>query len=236
MKGLIHYQFATYIRTHKYVPPVSVFIMMLVINYTYTPNPILDSYSFTSLMLFFVMGWVTITILHAEDEGQKQITVMHAKNKGAYYLSLVLNCALSGLILSIVAVAYPVVIHAFKPELHSVHIVIGFLAHFSLAILSIALSLFFTRELVKSNVNSWWGVISILIVSLVIAVLKADILKFKLLTWILPPLHYSLEIMSVGDQITSIPAEVFAQFTWILVYSIVLIVFFIATVQTKWIR
>lgn len=230
MKGLIYYHFANYFRTHKYVPPVSVFIMMLVINYTYIPNPILDSYSFTSLVLFFIMGWVTVTILHAEDEGLQQITIIHAKNKRGYYLALVINCAVAGLILSIAAVAYPVVFHAFKPGLLTVHIVIGFLAHFSLAILSIALSLFFTRVLVKSNVNSWWGVISILVVSLAVAVAKVDILKIKLLTWLLPPLRYSLEIMSVGDKITSIPAQAYGQFGWIFIYSLILITIFIAVV------
>jgi hypothetical protein len=233
MKGLIHYHFASYFRTHKYIPPVSVFIMMLIINYTYAPNPILDSYSFTSLVLFFIMGWVTITIMHAEDEGQKQITIMHAKNKREYYIALVINCAVVGLILSIVSVAYPVVFHAFKPGLYTVHLVIGFLAHFSLSVLSIALSLFFTRELVKSNVNSWWGVISILIVSLVIAVAKSEILIIKLLIWLLPPLHYSLEIMSVGDKITSVPAQVYGQFGWIFIYSLILITIFIAVIQKR---
>lgn len=231
MMGSIHYQFANYIRTHKYVPPVSVFIMILIINYTFIPNPILDSYSFTSLVLFFIMGWVTITILHAEDQGLQQLTILHAKNKSGYYLALVINCAFVGLILSIVAVMYPIVFHVFKPGLLTIHIVIGFLAHFSLVILSIALSLFFTRELVKSNVNSWWGVISILVVSLALAVAKADILKVKILTWILPPLRYSLEIMSVGDKITSVPVLVYAQFAWIFIYSLILITIFIVVVS-----
>ncbi|WP_397538948.1 ABC transporter permease [Rummeliibacillus pycnus] len=233
MKGLIHYQFANYFRTHKYIPPVSVFIMMLVINYTYVPNPILDSYSFTSLVLFFIMGWVTITILHAEDEGQKQITLMHAKNKRGYYLALVINCAVVGLLLSIVAVAYPVVIQAFTPGYHTIHLVIGLLAHFSFAVLSIALSLFFTRDLVKSSVNSWWGVISILIVSLILAVAKADILKIKALNWLFPPLRHPLENMSVGDKITSLHAEYYWQFGWIFIYSLILIALFIVVVQKR---
>ncbi|MCZ8539386.1 ABC transporter permease [Psychrobacillus psychrodurans] len=205
--------------------------MILIINYTFIPNPILDSYSFTSLVLFFIMGWVTITILHAEDQGLQQLTILHAKNKSGYYLALVINCAFVGLILSIVAVVYPIVFHVFKPGLLTIHIVIGFLAHFSLVILSIALSLFFTRELVKSNVNSWWGVISILVVSLALAVAKADILKVKILTWILPPLRYSLEIMSVGDKFTSVPVLVYAQFAWIFIYSLILITIFIVVVS-----
>lgn len=233
MKGLIHYHFTTYFRTYKYVPPFSVFIMMLVINYTYVPNPILDSYSYTSIMLFFIMGWFTITIFHAEDEGQKQITIMHAKNKKVYYISLILNCTLTALVLSIAAVAYPVVFNAFTPGLHTVHIFMGFLAHFSLAVLSIALSSFFTRGLVKNTVNSWWGVISILIGSLVISVEKIGVLNIKPINWVLPPLRYSMEIMSVDDQTISFPVKVYGEFGWIFIYSIILITIFIAFMEKR---
>lgn len=233
MKGLIHYFFATYFRTYKYVPPVSIFIMMLIINYTYTPNPIMNSYSFTSLMLFFIMGWVTITISHAEDKDQKQITIMHAKNIREYFIALVINCVMVGLIFSIVAVAYPIVFHAFSPGLRFDHIVIGFLAHFSLSLLSIALSLFFTRELVKSNVNTWWGVTGILIVSLVLAVANVDILKIKLINWLLPPLRSSLDILSIDDEIISISGQIYGEFGWTFIYSLILITIFIAVVQKR---
>lgn len=233
MKGLIHYFFATYIRSHRYVPPVSLFIMMLIINYTYVPNPIMDSYSFTALLLFFIMGWVTITIVHAEDEGQKQITLMHTKNKRNYYYALIINCMVVGLFLSMIAVAYPLMMNAFTSELHLIHIVCGFLAHFSLATLSMALSIFFTRELVKSNINSWWGVISILVITLVLAGAKGDILKIKLINWLVPPLRRSFEIMGVGDDISSIPPQVYGQFGWIFIYSVILMMIFIAIVQKK---
>ncbi len=233
MRALIHYFFFTYIRTHRYVPPMSLFLMMLIVNYHYVPNPILDSYSFTALLLFFVMGWVTITIMHAEDEGQKQITLIHTKNKRNYYFALIINCMIVGLILSLLAVAYPLVIHAFNSELHLVHIACGFLAHLSLAILSIALSIFFTRDTVKSNINSWWGVISILVVTLVLAVARVEFLRTGFISWLVPPLRFSMEIMSVGDDISSIPAQAYWQFGWIFIYSLIFMLLFIKIVQKK---
>ena len=233
MKGLIHYFFTTYIRTHRYVPPVTLFIMMLIINYTYIPNPIMDSYSFTSLLLFFIMGRVTITIVHAEDEGQKQITLIHSKNKRNYYFALIINCIIVGFILSIIAVAYPLVINAFTPELHVIHILFGFLAHFSIATLSIALSIFFTRELVKTNINSWWGVVSILVFTLVLPIVKEKFFNIELINWFMPPLRFTLEIMSVGDDITSISKLAYWQFGWIFIYSAILMVIFTIIVQRE---
>lgn len=231
--GLVYYHFITYMRTHKYVPPITVFVIMLLLNYAYVPNPIMYSYSYTSLMLFFLMGWFTITIVHAEDKNQKQITIIHTKNKRQYYYALVTNCVSAGLILSLASVMYPVVFNSFAPGLHLVHIVMGLLAHFSLAVLSIALSLFFTRDMVKSSVSTWWGVIGILVASVALAVAKATVLTMKPISWLLPPLRSTLEIMTVDDKIAFIPFTVFMQFGWVLIYSLILIFIYIALVARK---
>lgn len=53
MSSLVRYQLINYLRTYHYVPPFTIFILCLIVNYTFVPNPILDSYSFTSLVLFF---------------------------------------------------------------------------------------------------------------------------------------------------------------------------------------
>jgi len=179
------------------------------------------------------MGWFTITVLHAEDGVQKQITTLHTKKKKRYYLALIINCAIIGLILSLIAVAYPIVFHSFGPKVQIIHIVTGLLAHFSLAVLSISLSLFFTRDLVKTHVNSWWGVTGILIASLAMAVAQTKILSIKLLAWLLPPIRYVLEITMVDDKITQLPATVYIQFGWIFIYSLILMIIYIAIVSKR---
>lgn len=227
MKALLRYQFVNYLRTYRYVPPFSIFIIFLVVNYSFTPNPILDSYSFSSIILFFIMGWFTITIFHAEDEDQKMITLLHTKGKKEYNLALFIICILIGLCLSCLSVIYPVLINAFgvKPKLS--HSIMGFMSHFSLAFLAIALSSIFTRDLTKNKQNTWWGVLSILIISLAIATLKNVILQIKGLIWLLPPVHFSLEMMNSEDTIVSVPGLFYWQFSWIFIYGIIFIgVFF----------
>ncbi|AHN21183.1 hypothetical protein [Lysinibacillus varians] len=223
MISLLHYQFSNYIRTYKYIPPFFIFILCTVVNYAFVPNPILDSYSFTSTLLFLLMGWFTVTIFHAEDEGQKVITILHAKGQNVYFVTLYLICFVIGFCLSCVSVLYPIIIGAFGERPSLWHIILGFLAHFSLSMLAIALSAIFTRELVKNKQNSWWGVLSILIISLAIASLKSVILQVKGLLWLLPPVHLSLEMMSSDDSINVIPAIFYWQYIWIFIYSILVI-------------
>jgi len=223
MMSLLHYQLINYIRTYKYIPPFFIFILCMVVNYAFVPNPILDSYSFTSTLLFLLMGWFTVTIFHGEDEGQKVITILHSKGEKAYFRGLYSICMIIGFCLSCVAVVYPALIDAFGEQPRALHIVLGFLAHFSLSILGIALSSLFTRELVKNRQNSWWGVLSILIISLAIASLKNVILQIQGLIWLLPPVYLSLEMMSSNDSIQTIPAVFYWQFIWIFIYSILII-------------
>ncbi len=224
----------TYIRNFKYVPPVSLYLMMLIINYTYRPNPIMDSYSFTSLILFFMMGWITITIFHSEDPRQSQITLFHAKSIERYHISLFLNCLLFGLGLSVLSVMYPVVFGAFGNELRLLHIIMGLLNHFCVSLLSISLTVFFVRELTRNRGNTWWGVLTVLIGTFVIAIIKAYILKIKGLIWLLPPLHLSLEIMEMSDTVHFIPLHVYLQFGWIVIYSSLLVGFFLTIIRRRY--
>lgn len=220
MSGLLRYQFINYLRTYRYVPPFSIFIIYLVVNYTFTPNPILDSYAFSSIVLFFIMGWFTITIFHSEDEGQKILTLLHINNRKKYNLVLFMFSVLIGLCLSCISVTYPILIDAFGLKPQPLHIMLGFLSHFSLSFLAIALSAIFTREIVKNNQNTWWGVLSILIISLAIVTLKSVILQIKGLIWLLPPVYLPLEMMDSGDEILSIPPLFYWQFGWIFLYSL----------------
>ncbi|MFJ8099477.1 ABC transporter permease [Lysinibacillus sp. NPDC096212] len=169
-----------------------------------------------------------MTLFHAEDEGQKVITTLHAKSRTRYNLGIFIICILIGLFLSCVSVIYPTLIGAFGEKPRFIHQLLGFLSHFSLAVLAIALSAIFTRELVKNKQNTWWGVLAILIVSVVIATLKETILQIKGLIWLLPPVRFSLEIMSSEDSIKSIPNSFYWQFAWIFIYaSFVILLFFL---------
>jgi hypothetical protein len=176
------------------------------------------------------MGWFTVTIFHAEDEGQKVITILHSKGQKAYFWTLYLICIAIGFCLSWVSVMYPIIIDAFGEKPRTVHIVLGFLAHFSLSILAIGLSALFTRELVKNKQNSWWGVLSILIISIAIVSLKNDI---KVLIWLFPPVHLSLEMMSSDDSLQAIPAVFYWQFIWIFIYSLLVIWLYFCILNRK---
>lgn len=229
MYALIRYHFIHYLRSFTYIPPLTLFIFTLMLNYTYTPNPIYDSYSFTSLALFFMMGWFTVTVFHNEDREQKEITLLHAGRPWRYYLALYIVCMLISLLLSLVSVLYPIVIDAFGAEIYPAHFFLGFLSHFCLAVLSIGLSAIFTRELVRHSLNTWWGVLSILILSLAASAFP----ETGLVDWLWPPVGLSLSMMSISDDVTVIPFRFYWQYSWILLYGILFIGLFFVGMKKK---
>ncbi|WP_050183451.1 hypothetical protein [Domibacillus robiginosus] len=232
MTGLLRYHWSSYIRSHRYIPPLTLFILTLVVNYAYKPNPIIASYSFTALMLFLLMGWFTITIFHAEDMGQQQITLMHAKSQTLYHVSLIFVCLFIAFCLSVLSTAYPIVFDTFGASVSPIHGLLGFLAHFSLATLSISLCVLFTRGIVRKKENTWWGVLFVLVLSIAVVTLKKSILP-EAFIWFMPPLHLSLDMMSVEDTITSIPSLFYWQFGWIFLYGAVVIGLFFILLRKK---
>ncbi|MCA1060445.1 ABC transporter permease [Rossellomorea aquimaris] len=229
MNALIRYHVIHYLRSFTFIPPLTIFIFTLMLNYTYKPNPIYDSYSFTSLALFFMMGWFTVTVFHSEDQGQKEITLLHTGSQWKYHLALYIVCVMIALLLSLVSVLYPIVCHAFGNEIDPSHFILGFLSHFCLAILSIGLSTIFTRELVRHSLNTWWGVLSVLILSLAASAFP----DAGLLDWLYPPVELSLTMMSISDGVTFIPVRFYWEYGWIMLYGFLFVGIYFVMMKKK---
>ncbi|WJH29970.1 hypothetical protein N6H13_04325 [Paenibacillus sp. CC-CFT742] len=55
---LTRYLLRQYIRSQKYFAPVVMYIIAMLLIYSYQPNPVADSYSVTAMLLFLDLpGW-----------------------------------------------------------------------------------------------------------------------------------------------------------------------------------
>ena len=80
-------------------------------------------------------------------------------------------------------------------------------------------------------VGGW--VISILIVSVAISTLKSTMMQIKGFKWLFSPVHLSLDMMSAGDGIKTIPSLFYLQFGWIFLYGILWIGLFFQILKRK---
>lgn len=230
MKALI---VLDYIKSYRYVPPASIFLIMLVVNYTYAPNPILSSYALTAIYLFFITAWLTLSFFHTEDSVQQNLTILHAKSKMKYFLSKYFTMFLFVLILAVVSVVYPIVFHMFGEPVTSDELIIGFLSHLLLGVLSVSISVLFTRNIVMKLSNAWLGVSLALVVSLTSIGLKSVLpAVFQPVICVLPPVPGIIGLMEEKN-IQDFYLEFGFVYLWLCMYSCVLIALFLLIDKKK---
>lgn len=103
MKEVIKYSLHDYIRSHKYFPPVSTFIVLIAVFYTYKPNPIVDSYAITALFLFVISAWLCMSVLSLDSPVQRQLLILNLRSGYRYYLAKLAAVGLITLLLAVFA-------------------------------------------------------------------------------------------------------------------------------------
>ncbi|MQR89642.1 ABC transporter permease [Bacillus megaterium] len=216
MGALIRYHFITYIKSYRYIPPLALYIISLCMNYTYRPNPVLDSFFNTALFLFFLTTWFTMSLFHAEDSSQEVITKLHVGKKNKYFMSKLISCMLLFTLLSAVSIAYPVLLDMFEVDISTKQMVFGFIIHWTFSLLGMSIGLVFTRDVVREGSLSWFGPLFILIVTLAAAGVSFPYQGGGLLLYVLPPVSAIIQFINEG-------LNKFLVFGWALLYAIALI-------------
>lgn len=227
MKNLIKYSLQDYIRSHKYFPPISTYIILIFVFYTYTPNPIMDSYAVTGLILYVISSWLCVSLLSLDHPVQKQVMILHIKNSTRYYVSKLISVWFISLSLTVYAFLYPIIFNMFNEPVTITIGLVSLVNHIFLATLGICVASLFNRSLMGSPINSTGGLALTLTISVaalgIYEVLPATL---KNVVWIIPPAinTQSLLMNWSGERITDLSLF---PFVWILVYSLLILLVFL---------
>ncbi|MBY0599892.1 hypothetical protein [Bacillus bingmayongensis] len=227
MLALIRYNFLDYTKSYKYVPPIAMYIVSLLFVYAYKPNPIVTTYLETSLILYLLSAWITITLFHTEDPVQEQITLSHTKNIWTLYLGKYVTVLLICSILSLISVIYPIAFQMFNEKMTVSLFITGILAHFSLSILSISIATLFTRNIIRKASTAWLSLSFVLLITIASIRLKKDMPE---LLWFFPPIN---GFMMLGQYEHHLLTHVLWLTVWALAYSVVLIGLFLYLVRKR---
>lgn len=227
MKAVIKYSLHDYLRSHKYFPPISTFIILIFVYYSYTPNPIIDSYAVTSLILYIISAWVCISVLSLDPPVQRQLMILHIGGENRYYLSKLITVLLISIILTAYVFVYPILFNMFNG---SVTLTIGLVAivnHVSLSILGICIASFFSKIITESAVNSYGGLALTIIISIAaLGIYDALPSYLKGIVWIIPPATITQTplINWDGDNVLDLS---FFPFIWVIIYALLLLYLFL---------
>jgi len=107
MIALVRYTLADVVRSQRILPPLALFLSVLMVLYAVGPNPVLSSYGATSLLLFPLAAWCTAAVLGSEDPVQRHITAVHAGGTGRAGAGKVDAAIVVAAILTVAAVVLP---------------------------------------------------------------------------------------------------------------------------------
>ncbi|GEN88739.1 hypothetical protein MKY30_23190 [Oceanobacillus sp. FSL W8-0428] len=227
MKDVIQYSLHDYVRSHKYFPPISTFFVLILVFYTYKPNPIIDSYAITALFLFVISAWLCLSVLSLDSPVQRQLMILHLGSSYRYYLAKLLTVALIAALLTVFAFLYPIIFNMFSDSVSPAVGFISFVNHLLLAVLGIGVAGFFSKMMMESAINAYGGLVLTIILSIAAPGIE-NILpaSFKYIVWLLPPATITQRplIQWKGESLSGIS---YLPFLWIMIYAGIILLLFL---------
>ncbi len=202
MSGFTRYQFISYIRSLKIVPPLTVFGAWVIIFYTYKGVPILSSYAVTSLAIYLVMTWVTIGIFSIQGETEKHLLFVQLGSKHHYLWGKWAICLIIASFFMLFAIVYPVLMNNFKETIQPIHFGLSIYSHFFLAIFGIIVGSFFSITSFASTKYTWLLAMLVVTISISYEGIVEKVALFKWILLLFPPVVHVIKYLSGNDAVT----------------------------------
>ncbi|WP_040979002.1 hypothetical protein [Oceanobacillus jeddahense] len=227
MIEVIKYSLQDYIRSHKYFPPVSTFFVLIIVFYTYKPNPIVDSYAITALFLFVISAWLCMSVLSLDSSTQRQLLILHLKSSYRYYLAKLVTVWLITLLLAVFAFLYPIIFDMFSGSVSVAVGLVSFVNHILLAALGGCIAAFFSKVMMESAINAYGGLAMTIIISIAAMGIE-NVLppSIRYITWMIPPATVTQQPLFQWDagNLSSLPSF---PFLWIMIYTGMIMLLFL---------
>lgn len=188
MTALFRYLFVYYARSHRYLAPLLAYVGPILFIYSEVPNPVMDSYAFTAMWTFVIAAWLSYGFIDLEHEAQRFVTIVHSRSVAKYEAAKFSLLGTITALLSILAVAFPILFDKFDRVPDAPEAGIALLAHLVLAWLGIACAAFFTERWAASRSLALLGLLLVLAISVGGKGLEEKLpeaLRFAM--WLVPP-------------------------------------------------
>lgn len=218
MIGFIHYQFKSYIRSLKIIPPFTVFAGWIFILYAYSGVPILNSYAVSSIAIYLVMTWVAMSSFSIEEETEKNLLFVQLNSKRRYLWGKWTICLVFVFLFMVISILYPILMDNFKGAIKPIHIGLSLYSHLILAWFGVLVGSFFSVTSFATKKYAWLSAMLVLVVSISYEGLveKVSVLKWGLL--FLPPVTSVIKYLNVGDKL-ELENQFWLLAAWAIVYS-----------------
>lgn len=173
------------------------YVGFLLFIYTISPNPVMESYAFSSVWLFIVSAWIVWGFADLEPETQQSVTALHAGSAVAYHLSKLLLMGAVGMLLASFAVMYPALAGKLERWPAPEEWLAAACVHIAMFLLGMGIALWFTDRGFGRTAASLPALIGVLVLSLASAKAIAPLPdSMAFVRWLLPPAGILSEVLT----------------------------------------
>ncbi|WP_019910629.1 hypothetical protein [Paenibacillus sp. HW567] len=224
MRSLTAYMLRSYTVSQRYFGPVAFIIIADLILYSYKPNPVMNSYAATAVILFIGAAWMGLSFLNHEMPVQRQVAIVQLGSKRKYSVGSILVLGYLVLVLDLLIVAYPVLLGYFVEPAGVYRIMLAFAGHALLGFLGAAISLYLQASWVSRNSYAAGILLAVLILS-VGANKLSHLIPGPFVRVLLPPVAPVMNAMMNADKLPV--SALLGSFAHALAYIAVLIGFYL---------
>ncbi|WP_172194079.1 hypothetical protein [Saccharibacillus qingshengii] len=200
MIAMLEYVHRCFIRSYRYGAPTVIYIGILLLIYSMGNNAIMDSYAFTSSMLFVAAAAIGSLVIDVEVFNQEMATTLHARSLVRLSAAKLLYGWMFASVLGLFAVLYPALLGRFERLPNVEELTMGLLYHVFLAGLGVSLAGWFSVKLFESRFYAMLGLciwIALAFGARGIAHALPD--GWSGITYLLPPIQLTLHALMFYD-------------------------------------
>ncbi|MBR2566810.1 MAG: hypothetical protein IKE29_19650 [Paenibacillus sp.] len=235
MYFLCRYLLQHHLRSQRFFAPMVIYVTTVMLFYSYKPNPIADSYSFTAMLLFGGAAWLGLMVMNTEPSGQIQLLIVHTGSKRKIAVGQMICAWIMALSLTVFTVGYPVLFGMFNRHPTANEWIITWSGHLTLSLLGISIAVFFQKSYISRFSRSMPALIIVLILSFIQVSLAEKLPEaLRWIAGILPPAIYLVQEMMNTE--TMMLSSYFGIVLWNMVYAVVLLIIHFGWVNRREIR
>lgn len=201
MRPLLAYMLRSYTSSQRFFGPVAGILISVLILYSYKPNPVMNSYAVTAVILFVGCAWMGLSFLNHEQPVQRQVTIVHLQSAVKYSAGGILTLGLLTLLLDLLVVLYPVLTGQFGEPAGAGRLLLAFAGHALLGMLGVTISLYLQSSWVTKSSYAAGLMLSVLILS-VGGKQLADVIPGPLVPILLPPAAPVMDSLMNADSLS----------------------------------
>jgi len=205
MAALLSYLHKCFIRSYRYGPASFVFVAGICFVFMVVPNPVMDSYAFSTTFLFIVTSVLCYSFIDLESVSQESITLLHCGSIVKLYIAKLLYCWLFTLPLALFAVLYPFIFNKFNREPLLEELIMAFLYHILSSWLAVVITCWFSKKFIQSRFMSFLSLGLLLAMTLAAKGIQSELPQaLSKATIIIPPLQMTVNLLSTYETATTL--------------------------------